>query len=140
MRHGKYIGPHRELRGCGALIRPDAMGYGGRYVLAQFDRVKADEARPMMFGWHCLPARHFRMRRSLSQAHWRKLLKARQDRPYVRPAGCWPDDSYRVKAEPSRDEARKVGFMPELAAPYADFAHYDQPSDPYSPMSLEHRD
>lgn len=70
LRHARYIGPHPELRGCGALVRRET--FMGRYVFVQFDRVKAAEADNLRFGWHCFPRRHFVFRRSQSQSAGRR--------------------------------------------------------------------
>lgn len=124
MRHGIYTGPHRALRGCGALIQP-AVGVGSRWVLAQFDRVKAPEAESMCYGWHCLPRKHFKLRPSRSAAHWRKIARG------------WLlyelDEGRKPFYGPSLGSSskRRIGFDPIICAPFEKGAEVEIGADLY---------
>jgi hypothetical protein len=75
MKTARYAGPHRELRGCFALVRPSE-GFGHQWVLVQFDRVKDPECEHLLFDWQLFPRKHFKTRRSLSQSHARKIWRS----------------------------------------------------------------
>lgn len=79
MKHARYIGPRRDLKFCGALVRPDSRSR--RRVLVQMNRIRDANGKRCMpedetnecHGWHSMPRRHFVIDRARSQSHQRKL-------------------------------------------------------------------
>lgn len=121
MRHGKYIGPRADLRGCGALLRPAR--HSGLW-LAQLDCMRGelgakarpgdglDESLPLCFGWHEFPRKDFKLDRSRSRSHWRKITQWR----WARTArGTWsggPANLQNIPREPAPGAAYLADFDP----------------------------